>query len=114
MVQRNDFIHRLQRQEAVAAIRDVVKTVASSQHLQSVLFLDISRYLLKRVSRVQLVCAVFEIARPVRQLILCRPTHERRHNTTRRHSTNQLDKCPLFQGWSPFGIDIYLRGNFSP
>ncbi len=66
MVQRNDFIHRFQGQEAVAAIRGVVKAVTRSQHLQFLLFLDVSRYLLKRVHGVQMVRAVFEIARPVR------------------------------------------------
>lgn len=50
----------------MAAIRDVVKAVARSQYLQSVVLLDVSRYLPERVSGVQMAAAVLDVARPVR------------------------------------------------
>ena len=87
-------------------IGNVVEAVARSQHLELFLVLDVARYLLHRVGGVQAVRAILEITCPVRKLFLCRPAQERRDDGARRHSSNELDKCSLVQGYSPVGIDI--------
>ena len=91
------------------AVGNVIEAMARSQHLELFLFLDVTRYLFQRVGGVQAVRTVLEIARPVRQLTLCRPTQERRDNGARRHSSNEPDKCPLIHGDNPIRIDV-MRG----
>ena len=51
----------------MCAVCYVVEAVARSQYLQSALFLNVTLHLFKRVSGVQAVRTVFQIARPVPQ-----------------------------------------------
>lgn len=96
------------------AIRNIVEAVACSQHLELFLFPDVTRYLFKRVSGIQAVGAVLEIARPVRQFTLCRPAQERREYGARRRCNHELDKCPLIHGFSPIGINVVLLKDVYP
>ena len=76
VVERNNAVHRFQRQEIVTAIRNGVETVAGTEHLHFVQRAQQGPKLLNRGGLAQAVRTVGDVARPVGQLLLLLPGGE--------------------------------------
>ena len=77
-VQGDDLVHLFQGDELVSAVGNLVEAVARAKDFQPSLFFDEFLGLFERLGRVQILRAIFKIARPISKFFHRGPRKERR------------------------------------